>query len=122
MIIILPIPGRYDNIPRSLYLATWRDEAAPDLSISESSFRAYELPMISNLRRIANETGAEIIDPLNFLCSDDRCPVLTQDGTPLYRDGAHLRPFAVRTRANFLDDITIDKTAAREKGRGHAIQ
>ena len=115
VIIILPIPGRSENIPKVLYLAAWRQNPIPDLSISESSFREYEMPLTSKLRQIADDTGAEIIDPLTFLCRNDRCPVLTQDGTPLYRDGAHLRPFAVKARASFLDNILIDEPTASGK-------
>ena len=73
------------------------------------------MPLTSKLRQIADDTGAEIIDPLTFLCRNDRCPVLTQDGTPLYRDGAHLRPFAVKARASFLDNILIDEPTASGK-------
>lgn len=121
VIIMLPIPGRYDNIAKSLYLAAWRSAQIPDLSISESDFRLYAAPLISRLRQIAASAGAEIIDPLDFLCSDGRCPVLAQDGTPLYRDGAHLRPFAVKERATFLDDIVTDKTMTRG-ARGKASE
>jgi peptidoglycan/LPS O-acetylase OafA/YrhL len=122
VIIILPIPGRSENIPKVLYLATWRGTPIPDLSIRKNDFRRYARPLISKLRQIAADTGAEIIDPLDYLCSDDRCPVLTRDGIPLYKDGAHLRPFAVKARAGFLDDLLTDKTSERENAPRRALR
>jgi len=105
VIVILPIPGRYEAISKMLYVATWQNQPLPDLTISESSFRQYSQEIVSTIRAAASAGGAEIIDPVEFLCADDICPVVSESGAPLYRDGAHLRPFAVRERAAFLDRI-----------------
>jgi hypothetical protein len=54
------------------------------------------------LAQIAAETGAHLIEPTDFLCKDNRCPVLDADGTPLYTDGIHMRPRYVRRAAGYL--------------------
>jgi peptidoglycan/LPS O-acetylase OafA/YrhL len=105
VIVILPIPGRHENISKELYVAAWKNTKIPDLSIPEKAFQQYSQQVVSALRAAASTAGAEIIDPLDFFCKNGRCPVVAEDGKPLYRDGAHLRPFAVKERAIFLDDI-----------------
>ena len=98
VIIILPIPERLEDISKELYLAVWNDKQIPDLSIPEDSFQEHSKQIVSALRAAASAAGAEIIDPLEFLCKNERCPVVAEDGKPLYMDGAHLRPFAVKRK------------------------
>ncbi|MGO9392899.1 SGNH hydrolase domain-containing protein, partial [Rhodoblastus sp.] len=105
VIIITPVPTRYENIPKEMYIAEWQNRTVPDLSISEDEFRQYSEPVVSALRASVSTSNVEIIDPMNFLCKEGRCPVLAADGRPLYKDGGHLRPFAVREKAAFLDKI-----------------
>jgi peptidoglycan/LPS O-acetylase OafA/YrhL len=61
------------------------------------------------LVRIAQETGAELIDPTRFLCTDNLCPVLGPDGAPVYTDSMHMRPGFSRAAAGYLG-----RTLARE--------
>jgi peptidoglycan/LPS O-acetylase OafA/YrhL len=57
------------------------------------------------LRDVANQTGATIIDPMEFLCSAERCASVEQNGQPIYRDISHLRPSFTRYRIEYLDPI-----------------
>jgi hypothetical protein len=56
---------------------------------------------------IATNSGAKIIDPLDYLCTEDLCPSLTEDGEPIYKDAAHIRPFFSRERVKFLDETIM---------------
>jgi SGNH domain-containing protein len=65
-----------------------------------------QLSAINNrLRAAALEAGADVIDPVEFLCDQSVCPSLAADGEPLYKDTMHLRPGFVRHNLLFLDDI-----------------
>jgi hypothetical protein len=57
------------------------------------------------LKAIAMRTNVEVIDPLDFLCSENRCQVAAADGTPFYRDTGHMRPFYVRANATYIDRV-----------------
>jgi hypothetical protein len=47
------------------------------------------------LKKIARDTGAELIDPFEWLCDSIACPAIEPDGTPMYVDDNHVRaPFA----------------------------
>ena len=52
---------------------------------------------------VAATNKIELIDPVKYLCSEDRCPSVDTDGEPLYKDGQHLRPYFVKGRATFID-------------------
>jgi peptidoglycan/LPS O-acetylase OafA/YrhL len=57
----------------------------------------------ADLTRIAQEAGATVIDPTQFLCDAKRCEALDEKGEPMYRDADHLRPVFVRHQATFMD-------------------
>ena len=65
-------------------------------------------PIDNALRRIAESTGAVVIDPLDFLCNDPTCPAASATGEPMYKDGGHLRPSYVRDNVRFLDETALD--------------
>ncbi|MCB1933695.1 MAG: hypothetical protein KDI45_14650 [Candidatus Accumulibacter sp.] len=44
-----------------------------------------------------------MIDPVEHLCVDQQCPVVTFDGKPVYKDDNHYRPFFVKEHAVFID-------------------
>ena len=68
-------------------------------------FLSTTAPELQALRRAALAAGAEVIDPLPVLCPDEICPAVSSDGRPLYRDWSHMRPFYVRDRATYIDQI-----------------
>ena len=72
-------------------------------SVSRHDLDAHFGEISLALRHAATEAGAEVIDPLESLCSGDSCPSLTGDGEPIYVDGSHLRPTFMRDHGLFLD-------------------
>ena len=59
------------------------------------------------LKRIAASSGAEAIDVLAQLCKSGECVRSMPDGTPVYKDREHLRPFYVREHAGYLDNVFL---------------
>ena len=59
------------------------------------------------LKRIAASSGAEAIDVLAQLCKSGECVRSMPDGTPVYKDREHLRPFYVREHAGYLDRVFL---------------
>lgn len=56
----------------------------------------------ADLEQVGISAGASIIKPMNFLCSVN-CRGTDQNNSPIYKDGAHLRPTYVRDHAEFID-------------------
>jgi peptidoglycan/LPS O-acetylase OafA/YrhL len=67
----------------------------------ESDFHGFE----ADLAKAAASAGAEIIDPLDWLCDRGTCPAFSADGLPLYRDEGHLNPAYAREHVAFLDSL-----------------
>ena len=59
--------------------------------ISRFRYEASQEQLTNRLHEVANNSGAEVLSPLNFLCESDICPALDEDGTPIYRDDNHIR-------------------------------
>lgn len=59
------------------------------------------------LKSIAKKYSATILDPQDNLCVKKLCDRVTQEGNPIYKDEAHLRPFYVRSYITFLDQVML---------------
>ena len=99
--LILNIPVGAGLDPRAR--AYWYGKAPAPLNRSEVE-TALE-PINSKLREIADEVGANVINPISYLCSPTQCPAVSDDGMSMYRDLWHLRPLYVRDKVTFLDGI-----------------
>jgi hypothetical protein len=62
-------------------------------------------PVMDDLRTIAAEVGATVVDPMASLCSETVCPATTEDGEPIYNDGLHIRPSFARYQLRYLDEF-----------------
>ncbi|HTC14781.1 MAG TPA: acyltransferase family protein [Steroidobacteraceae bacterium] len=77
--------------------------AAAPADIDAASYEDFVAPLMSRLRALAVQSGAQVLDPRTTLCSGMRCPAVGADGTPLYIDSNHLRASYARAQASFLD-------------------
>ena len=59
---------------------------------------------ISELKYISEVTGATFINPFDYLCDFDKCPI-TRQGLPLYRDNNHITASFARSNALFIDEL-----------------
>jgi peptidoglycan/LPS O-acetylase OafA/YrhL len=105
--LILPIPVGTGFDPSRLVARSLLDFGFKivDRPVERVKVDAEIKPMASRLTEIAQATGAEVIDPVNYLCGNGNCPTFTGDGMPIYMDAGHLRPGYVRDHVTFLDAI-----------------
>jgi hypothetical protein len=89
-------------IARSLTDYSFRIRAP---TIPTESVVARMQPVVSRLRQIAAETGAQIIDPVAAVCNASVCPVTTAGGQLIYKDGGHLNSEYVKHNVRMLDDV-----------------
>ena len=61
----------------------------------------------ADLRQIALDAGAIVIDPLDYICPAPTyiCRVFSEDGRPIYKDDSHLRPFYVKDYLTYVDEV-----------------
>lgn len=114
VIIVLPTPHGVIFRPRAMIARSLTDlsfririPVVPTVAVVSRMS-----PVVAKLRQIAAETGAIVIDPVNWLCNDSTCPVMSAEGEPIYRDGGHLNPAYVKDEIFFLDDIVRLKSGS----------
>ena len=79
-------------------------EFGTETFVMRKDFVKFVSPIMDRLRQIARETGAQVIDPVEHLCGEEKC-LATLNGLPIYMDGNHLRSSYVREHADFLDRL-----------------
>lgn len=113
--LLLNIPAGPEFDPRSMFtgsrLRTLAPKQSPDQLSLAGFLRTYQ-PLRAALIAIASANGAKVIDPLPWLCKDGTCPVLSDDGQPLYMDEHHMRPFHVVRSTGYVDE-TVTFPGAR---------
>jgi len=62
-----------------------------------------DLVLREKLVEIANRANAIVIDPVKHMCFEGKCPRMLDDGTPIYTDKSHLRPFYIEQFASYID-------------------
>ena len=106
---ILDSPFGQELAPRGLVKRTFFHgiKFSPVRLSKEIAIRRTE-PSRSRIVNIANKTGSEIIDPIEYLCSHSSCPPTTIDGIPLYKDYDHLSLYAVSNDIHYLDFLILN--------------
>jgi len=103
--VILNIPVGLGLDPRARLYWHW-DSYTSSLNRKEVATALQSID--AKLLAISSEVGASVIDPLDYLCNETRCPVISGDGNSMYRDLWHLRPTYVLDAVTFLDAIPLD--------------
>ncbi|MFP5422408.1 MAG: SGNH hydrolase domain-containing protein [Gammaproteobacteria bacterium] len=94
------------------YMARRDISAFPDVfkmrdgGVSKSNLESKYGGIRKDLIRVGNESGAVVIDPVDYLCVT-HCESLDAQGNPMYKDSSHLRPMFVRDKVFFLDDTVL---------------
>jgi SGNH domain (fused to AT3 domains) len=61
----------------------------------------------SRVRAAGERAGAEILQPMDWFCSGNLCPVQDSSGRPISKDGSHICASFVRVRATALDQFVL---------------
>lgn len=63
------------------------------------------------INEIAIKHNIRVINPFDFFCADDKCPLTNYEGIPFYRDGQHISATHARTNATFIDEMLISNSS-----------
>ena len=103
--IVLPTPFSHFDVPSELSKRVFFGKDVTELlSIDRAEFLQRYGGVRARLKKLAENIGASIIDPLDTLCSETQCATVDADGTPLFRDSSHYRASVTATsKFVFLD-------------------
>jgi peptidoglycan/LPS O-acetylase OafA/YrhL len=107
IVIVSATPNGDWDVPKELLKRQFWQVGTKDIEyIDREGFERWSAPVKGRLKSLAAAIGGKFVDPLDFLCFDNRCPTIDENGVPYFRDQAHFRAAAVRTsRFQFLDDV-----------------
>ena len=103
VILVLNIPWGTELDPRQSVTRGWLTFGTRPMALDRARLEAEYGAISHALAATARQAGAEVIDPLDHLCTQSTCPAATADGTPIYKDAVHLRPSYVRSAVTYLD-------------------
>lgn len=87
-----PIPEMGIDVPKTMAHALMFGKPAPQISISLEEYHARHQVVWEAQDAAAAQCGVKILDPLPYLCHDDRCWG-SKDGRPIYYDDDHLSEY-----------------------------
>lgn len=105
--ILLNSPKGPDFSPKNMLVGSRWTTLAPRKEIffaDMTGFLKKYDKVSSRLLAIAARHNIKVIDPITFLCPEKKCPIVSENGMPLYMDYEHMRPFHVRLSASFIDE------------------
>lgn len=117
-----PSGGAFD--PRNMYAGSRFESIYPLPRIPEVAVEKFIRESAApreRLRAIAEQTGALLIDPLNYLCSNNICPVLDPNGNPLYTDPIHMRPAYARRVATYLAPTLLPAASTKTSRQENSV-
>lgn len=102
LVLNIPLWGNFD--PKNMIHRNLRGGFKVDTApVQQSTFMSIFGPINDRLIKVAKLSGAQIIDPLDTLCTAGVCPIVDGNGDPLYRDTMHIRPKFVKSQVRYLD-------------------
>jgi hypothetical protein len=115
--VLMNIPSGPEFEPRNMFEGSRFGQLRPGAHprpLSMSAFQQEYGELRESLRATAEGAGAVAVDPVPWLCAAESCPVMTDDGQPLYMDGHHMRPFHALRATGYLDALV---QAPKDAGR-----
>ncbi|MCI0599195.1 MAG: acyltransferase [Beijerinckiaceae bacterium] len=108
IVIVGATPSSRWNVPSELAKRRFLGMDTADIDhIDRAVYDEEAFPVKSRLKALAESIGGKFVDPLDYLCDNQRCPTVDSDGVPYFKDECHYRSGTVRTsRFQFLDDAT----------------
>ena len=102
--LVLNIPTGSALDPKGIYPRNFTGTAGSKKKIlTKEEFLRDNGEILSEIASIARKNGAEVIDPLDYLCTNGVCIAEDENGVPIRFDDGHLCPAYVRDHVKYLD-------------------
>ena len=105
VVLVLNIPWGMELDPRQAVTRGWLTFGTRRNVLPRARLEAEYGAISRAIAATARAAGAEVVDPLDFLCDAAFCQAMTEDGDPIYKDTVHLRPSFVRDGVTYLDEV-----------------
>lgn len=104
VVIVLSSPrGAAVEPQRLIERSLWAWSEQPIQPPSEASLKAVVQDVDAQVLKVAQAVGAEVVEPFAFFCKGGVCPVVDEQGAPIFIDDSHIRASYVKSRVDYLD-------------------
>jgi hypothetical protein len=101
--IVMSIPTGNELDPKNFFCRNFIGvQRVSNKILKKEIFLKQNGAILSRIASTARENGAEVIDPMDYLCTNGVCISENEDG-PICLDAYHLRPGYVRDHVKYLD-------------------
>ena len=108
VMLILNIPTSYSLDPKVMYPRTFKGTYGTNKrNFTKEEFLHDNRRLLAEIAKVAALNGAEVIDPLDYLCDNGICIAEDEKGIPIRFDEGHLRPGYVRNHVTYLDQTMV---------------
>ena len=102
--LVLNIPTGPELDPKNIYPRTFRGTyTAQKRILTKENFLRQNGELIDEIAEVGRSSGAEVIDPMDYLCTNGVCFAEDERGDSIRYDEGHLRPGYVREHVKYLD-------------------
>ena len=106
--VLLETPSSSVYDPTTMMPAGWHrllDHPKRPENPTRSDMEKFVGKIGGKIQRAAEAAGARVIQPMDYLCDKDVCPIFGKDARLMYFDYGHLRASFVRDHATYIDQI-----------------
>jgi peptidoglycan/LPS O-acetylase OafA/YrhL len=109
--IILTMPTGEELDPNSMFKGSRLSslQIVPSNEFDLLKFKNITSVNHQNIYKISKNINAIIINPIDYLCENNICPVTDLSGRPLYKDSKHMTSTYSRESAIFIDSTLFNK-------------
>jgi hypothetical protein len=102
--LVLNIPTGSELDPKKMYPRNFIGSMDSRKKVlTKESFLKEHGSLLAEIAAVARKNGAEVIDPLDYLCTNGICIAEDEKGVPIRFDDGHLCPGYVRDHVKYLD-------------------
>jgi len=102
---LLPAPSGEMFDPKEIDRNVSRNDFSFLNGYRKKTFEVKDQDYRSFISKKSLKFGFNIIDPLDYLCTKEKCYVVDDYGNPFYKDDLHLRPMYALKQATYIRDI-----------------
>ena len=107
VVIVLSTPRADAYAPKRMVERSGLHFEYKPTSVSRADLEAQSALIDTRLRRVAQASGAIVVDPLDHFCDGSRCATTFAGSQPISTDGSHLRAAYVADRLPYLDEFLL---------------
>lgn len=103
--LVLNIPTGWKLDPRNRVKRDFAGMSFPEIPVFyKKDFMKGNESVLKNIYFVGTQNGANVINPLDYLCTNGICRNDDEDGISIYFNEGHLRPGFVRDHVKYLDE------------------